>query len=263
MPLIKSKYSSENLMYMPSLTQIKQKIISDTQEHNSIQPLKKGWLKAGFSILLLTGCRISELLLLRQKDFVFINSINQEVKPLNDCSNFSYIKVFLVTKKRRKKMFRVVPLIVSDFSLPLIKFIVFYYNQLNPNFPEDNLFGIVSQRTFRLYTKKLDSDFYPHLIRHIAVTGDIVNGMNVSVCKEKYGWASISMLNTYVSVHPMLLVEQQRKVYSSIGREEVVVEEKEEQLEKQVNTAINSSVKGVLVQKKGIDYKENDIKIVL
>lgn len=161
---------------------------------NKIHIVPNLMYRAFISLLYLTGSRISEIvgnkghrdiLPLRKYQFEFKeNSYLQEVLLVNN----------IPILKRRKKVTKNVPIIV-DKEPELSKHITDYLNTLEEN---DILFPFTREHGWKIITKHLDKEYFPHFLRHTRVTRLVVDeNLNDIEITRLIGWKNRNQLLNY------------------------------------------------------------------
>jgi len=136
--------------------------------------------KGLLATLLLTGCRISEALLLKFKN-VWVDD------------DFIYFYMQVLKYKNGK-----VPTIIRKIPKdnPLVPFIMYYHNHAEHRNPDFLIFEKARQ-TYALTFKKVNPLFNPHLCRKYLAT-QMSEICDVYDMRDFFGWASIKNSEFYV-----------------------------------------------------------------
>jgi len=193
---MKSSIDRNNLADIPSYTKMFEKIKAvDPSKGKGNVKKRLNWIKAASAILVLTGCRVTELLLLRKKDIRFFGFNKAELMGNFDISEIASMQFNLYTEKNRKNKYRVVPVVKNSFFIDVLSIVFDYWRQ----FDYDDSFIVPYTRQSVWYGLKtvFGNDMFPHFLRHVAVTNDTKAGISPSIIKSKYGWTDLRPHSIY------------------------------------------------------------------
>ena len=192
----KSDIDRTNLSDIPSYSKMFDKIKSiDINEYKGYTRKRMIWVKAAATILLLTGCRVTELLLLRKKDIRFFGFNNNELVGQFDISQIASMQFNLYTEKNRKNKYRVVPVVKNSFFIDMISIVYDFYKTFD--YDETYLFPLTRQGVWNGIKAVFGNNMFPHFLRHISVTNDTKAGISPSIIKSKYGWTDLRPHSIY------------------------------------------------------------------
>ncbi len=173
----------------------------------------KRWHQPAFAILLITGCRISELIALRKKDITWTDANKEPVMPTEDLSNVKIVFFNLVTLKRRGlgKPMRRFPVLNDIRYNELLKTVIKYWMSC----PTEDTLLFERKTAYSVWLsmrKNLDNDYYPHLFRHISATYYAQNGVIGAGLKKRFGWAKETSAEPYVNLNDDYLLEKEYEI---------------------------------------------------
>lgn len=214
MPTIKSIYSSKHsnivdFSNFPDFREVRKKILD-----SPLPP--EQWHKPCFAILLITGCRVSELLALRKKDIVWTDENKNPVEPVEDMSNVRIVYFNLITLKRRgaNKPMRRFP-VLNDVRYSGLLKIVFDYWLCCP-YEDTMLFeGKYRLKVWYAMKRHLDKEYYPHMLRHVSASYYAQNGVIGAGLKKRFGWAKETSAEPYVNLSDDYLLDKERELSKS------------------------------------------------
>lgn len=211
MPIVKSMFSPKHngvvgdFSNLPSFKEARKKVIECTS------PVS--WHRPAFAILLITGCRRTELVALRKRDITWFDKNKEPVVPDEDISNVALVYFNLTTLKRRgdNRPMRRFPVLNDVRYNDLLK-IVWRYWACCPD--EDFMLfeGKNGLAVWRAMKKYLDIDYYPHLFRHISATYYAQNGVIGAGLKKRFGWAKETSAEPYVNLNDDYLLDKEYEI---------------------------------------------------
>jgi len=211
MPKINSIYATKHdgiqndFSNIPSFQEARKKVLECT-------PARR-WHKPAFAILLITGCRISELVALRKKDIVWCDSNKDPVEPTETIDNVRIVFFNLITLKRRglNKPMRRFPVLNDIRYNELLKVVYRYWASCPTDDTElfERKYPITIWKAMKKY---LDSEYYPHLFRHISATYYAQNGVIGAGLKKRFGWAKETSAEPYVNLNDDYLLEKEYEI---------------------------------------------------
>ena len=143
-------------------------------------------LKAIMAVMCMTAGRISEILLLKGKDFFVDNE-------------YVYFKTYVL--KKRDGIQRLTKKIKK--TSPFYPYFKEYINK-NNFVPENNIFTYKRSYVWKL-VKQVNPNATPHLFRHAVATMLGENGMDAFTLKQWMGWSKLEMAARYV--HPLNAIQ--------------------------------------------------------
>lgn len=165
---------------MPKIKTIRSDILKEKEVIKTIYDCSEPDVKAIASIMWMTGCRISEVLLLKLVD----------IKNHDD-----YIEFNMPTMKQRSVVLPRRRLLIPKSSI-FYPYIRDYINSIHPKFDERQVFECTSWHVWYVL-KKANPNIYPHLFRHSAATR-LSEKVDVFDLKYQFGWKKIEMAMKYV-----------------------------------------------------------------
>ncbi len=173
----------------------------------------KRWHQPAFAVLLITGCRISELVALRKKDITWCDTRGEPVMPNETIDNVKLVYFNLITLKRRglNKPMRRFPVLNDIRYNELLKIISRYWLAC----PDDDTLLFEKKSPFAVWKALkvyLDKDYYPHLFRHISATYYAQNGVIGAGLKKRFGWAKETSAEPYVNLNDSYLLEKEYEI---------------------------------------------------
>lgn len=216
MPEIKSIYATKHngitndFSNIPSFQEARKKVLQCNPPHR--------WHKVAFAILLITGCRISELTPLRKKDINWCDAKKNPVTPTETIDNVNLVYFNLVTLKRRglNKPMRRFPVLNDIRYNELLKIVASYW--LSCPTDDTDLFEHKSPLTvWKAMKKYLDTEYYPHLFRHISATYYAQNGVIGAGLKKRFGWSKETSAEPYVNLNDDYLLEKEYEISKREG----------------------------------------------
>ena len=143
--------------------------------------------KGLLATLLLTGCRISEALLLKFKD-------------IYTDENWIYFRMVVLKYRNNKK-----PIILKKIpkSNPLVPFILYYYNNTDNPRIANNIIFEKSRQSYSKIFKKINPLFNPHLCRKYLAT-KLSEKIDVYDLRDWFHWSSIRHSEPYVLRKPSI-----------------------------------------------------------
>jgi hypothetical protein len=185
-----------NLSDIPTYSKMFERIKSiNLDDYKGYTRKRMNWVKAASTMMLLTGCRCSEMLLLRKKDIRFFGFNNNELLGDFDISQIASMQFNLFTEKNRKNKYRVVPVVKNSFFIDMISIVYDYYKTFE--YDDSFLFPYTRQAVWYAIKAVYGNDMFPHFLRHIAVTNDTKAGISPSIIKSKYGWTDLRPHSIY------------------------------------------------------------------
>lgn len=139
-------------------------------------------LKAIMAVMSMTAGRISEVLMLKGKDF-YVDDV------------YIYFKTYIL--KKRDGMHRLTKKVKK--TSPFYPYFKEYVNN-NNLVPENYIFNYKRSYTWKLI-KQLNPNTSPHLFRHAIATMLGENGMDAFTLKQWMGWSKLEMAARYVHPH--------------------------------------------------------------
>jgi integrase len=168
---------------MPTYNFTREDVLSQSEVSSMLNNAEEDWLKALISTLYIYGCRISEALKLRGKDFWW-----EEEK---------YLVVHLgVLKRRERGAFK-----EYSHNLRVNKDTVFlsYLTNFLSKIPNDSLlWEDISSWMAWDKIKKLNPKCSPHIFRHTRATLLTRRGASPVELQEWMGWRSTAMTDAYI-----------------------------------------------------------------
>jgi len=152
--------------------------------------------KAFFSLLYLSGCRISEIIPYPKKKLEGLKRGQIEINNIED-------KQFLVLKnvpilKRQKGIYKNIPIPLHR-EVPIVSNVLNYIN----NITDDRvLFPFTQQRIYRESERQFGKTIFPHLLRHFRVsilTSDY--GFSEAETVHFIGWSDSRAASTYTHLN--------------------------------------------------------------
>ena len=211
MPKINSIYATKHdgiqndFSNIPSFQEARKKVLECTTARR--------WHKPAFAIMLITGCRISELVALRKKDIVWCDSNKNPVEPTETIDNVRIVFFNLITLKRRglNKPMRRFPVLNDIRYNELLKVVYRYWASCPTDDTElfERKYPITIWKAMKKY---LDSEYYPHLFRHISATYYAQNGVIGAGLKKRFGWAKETSAEPYVNLNDDYLLEKEYEI---------------------------------------------------
>lgn len=147
--------------------------------------------KALFTLLYLTGCRVSELvgdkkhgyMPLKRKDIEFTRMQNRDV-----------VLIHMENRKNKKKKFKDIP-IPTDKEKDFFPYFMPYLKQI----PLENpIFAMTPRRAGQILA---EFDYNPHFLRHIRLTHLVLNhDFNDFLLRRWAGWSSPTTAQHYIEL---------------------------------------------------------------
>ncbi|MEM5871296.1 MAG: site-specific integrase [Candidatus Aenigmatarchaeota archaeon] len=151
----------------------------------------KRW-RALFSLLYLTGARISEILISTPEDFELIERKDN--------------KIFLITlynEKHRSRKIKKIPIVIFDDRIrEMVNWVIGYINEKleQINLKDEVLWNISLARAYKLCRKYMKMN--PHFLRHIRLTHLIIDhNFNEHELKTFAGWTDTRPAAKYVEMN--------------------------------------------------------------
>jgi len=186
----KSNFERNNLHEVPSYQNIFDKIRS-----YKVKTLAGRWIKPTLYIMVLTGARISEILLLKKSDVKWHGYNGRELYGDFTFADVASVQFNLFTEKNRKNKYRIIPVVKNDFFLEALESVYKYWK--DTEYDSSYLIYRCRQTVWLAVKKALGNDYYPHLMRHISVTNDTKAGISPSILKSKFGWTDLRPHSIY------------------------------------------------------------------
>lgn len=139
-------------------------------------------VKAMVSLLWLTGCRVSELLLIRKKDFTV------------DVNNNRLLVNIITLKTRKKNLVKTRRTLPISLEAPFIEYVIDYFSYVNP---EDRMFPFYRVKVWRMI-KELNPSAWVHLFRDTRNTRLAEQGVGTHQLMVWNGWTNSKTANEYV-----------------------------------------------------------------
>lgn len=171
---------------VPTKTQLKIKI-------DAVRPLRE---RALFSMLYLTGARVSELVGL---DGILVGDMTKEKAGDRD---IYVIKV--TTKKHRRHPIRSIPVPYDNYKF-FIDQIVSYISTVGLK-DTDKMFGFTPRHTRRLVNNLLGREWFPHYFRHIRISHLSEAGFTAEELRTFGGWTDYRQIGNYSHLNWMALI---------------------------------------------------------
>lgn len=220
MPRINSIYSTKHngvtndFTNIPTFQEARMKVL------NCKTP--KRWHQPAFAILLITGCRISELVALRKKDITWTNENKEPITPTETIDNVKLVFFNLITLKRRSinKPMRRFPVLNDVRYNELLKVVFKYWASC----PSDDTLLFEKKSPFAVWKGLkvyLDDEYYPHLFRHISATYYAQNGVIGAGLKKRFGWAKETSAEPYVNLNDDYLLEKEYEISNKVSATKV------------------------------------------
>jgi len=186
----KSTFERNNLHEVPSYQKMFDKI-------KSYKPKNKAcnWVAPCLYMMVLTGARISEIILLKKSDIKWHGYDGRELYGEFTFADVASVQFNLFTEKNRKNKYRIVPVVKNDFFREALESIYMYWK--NIEYDSSYFFYRTRQSVWGAVKLALGKDYYPHLMRHISVTNDTKAGISPSILKSKFGWTDLRPHSIY------------------------------------------------------------------
>lgn len=170
--------------------------LTQTQISTKINSIDDPQWRAFFSLLYLSGCRISEIIPYTKKGLEGLKRGQIETQDFDG-------KTFLVLKnvpilKRRYKIYKNIPL-PTHYETSLIQNVQDF---IKPISEDTILFPFYRQKVFRASKKYFGKDIFPHLWRHYRASILVSDyGLDESRLVHFIGWHDSRMASTYVHLN--------------------------------------------------------------
>jgi len=182
--------------------------------------------RALLALMLLTGARVTEVLSLRWEDIIIKDNTNEPAimvdrtickEALTDNVKYCRMDVVLLNLKGHKKTDRVerktVPLHYNRMFIEPFVWVKEYLNTLGPYDSDKKLFKYSRGQVWWMVKKLFGSDYFPHLLRHVAATNDLRLGLGLESLSKKLGHRTTSMYKFYTHLNTEDLKKELHDIY--------------------------------------------------
>ena len=131
-------------------------------------------------------------------------------------NDVSVVQFNMYTEKNRKVKYRIVPVVKNDFFKDMLIIVYSYWRKFRHG--GSMLFPYTRKHIWEVVKDKLGRDYFPHFIRHSAVTNDTRAGINPSILRAKFGWSDLRPHAIYSHLNYNDLLNAQIAIFGASKR---------------------------------------------
>lgn len=180
--------------------------------------------KALLSVFMLTGARVTEVIDMRRRNITFLKYDGSEIidynEPFIKVSDVFTMVFTLRNEKNKTHPIKKIPVMRNPLWGETFGWFIEWYNTL-PAKADAKVFPICRSTVWRLFKCAFGKNYFPHIMRHYVTSNDTSAGVHPMIVKQKLGWSSLRMYDTYAHMNTDDIKREFIRVYGVTPQEKV------------------------------------------